>query len=102
MALAYFDKDVGGAEQLWVTNGTGAGTHLVKSFGFGAISNLTTIGAEVFFDVDDGVELWTSNGTASGTFLVKDINAGSVGPLLTIRELRRNALLPGRRRRPRP
>jgi ELWxxDGT repeat protein len=80
MALAYFDKQNGSDEQLWETNGTAGGTHLVKSFGAGAIFDLTTIGSRVFFSVDDGVhgsELWTSDGVAGGTVLVDDIDAGA-------------------------
>ncbi len=84
MALSYFDKVSGGVHQLWVSDGTVPGTHVVASFGSAssgsnAIFNLTTIGSRVFFGVDDGVhgrELWTSNGTAAGTLMVKDIAPG--------------------------
>jgi hypothetical protein len=55
MALSYFAENIGGVEQLWVTAGTIPGTHLVASFGSGAIFNLTTIGSRVFFVIDDGV-----------------------------------------------
>ena len=82
MSLAYFNEEFGVSEQLWVTDGTQAGTHLVQSFSTGAISNLTTIGSYVYFRIDDGVhgsELWTSDGTTAGTVLVKDINPGSGG-----------------------
>ena len=76
MALSYFNEVVGGVEQLWVTDGTSVGTHVVASFGAGLIQNLTTIGSRVFFSVDDGAhgqELWTSDGTAAGPAMVKDI-----------------------------
>src|ERR1700688_51286 len=82
MSLSYFDELVGASEQLWVSDGTVAGTHLVQSFGSGAIFNLTTIGSRVYFTVDDGVhgsELWTSDGTAAGTMLVDDIHPGPTG-----------------------
>ena len=80
MALSYFNEFVGGVDQLWVTDGTALGTHLVASFGASAIQNLTTIGARVFFGLSDGThgeELWTSDGTAAGTMMVKDIFPGS-------------------------
>ena len=73
MAFAYFDDTVGGVEELWVTDGTAAGTRSVASLGAASISNLTTIGSRVFFSIDDGVhgqELWTSDGTAAGTVMV--------------------------------
>jgi ELWxxDGT repeat protein len=72
MALSYFDEEFGGVQELWVTDGTALGTHVVASFGNGAISDLTTIGSR-------GPELWTSDGTSSGTFMVKDIWPGANG-----------------------
>jgi hypothetical protein len=44
MALSYFNEVIGGIEQLWVTDGSSLGTHIVASFGGFAIVNLTTIG----------------------------------------------------------
>ena len=97
MALSYFDQLVGGVNQLWVTDGTSAGTHLVAAFGAGTIANLTAIGSRIFFTVDDGVhgsELWTSDGTIFGTYLVKDIDPGASGSEPTQSdECRRRALL---------
>jgi len=68
--------------ELWVTDGTAQGTHLVKDIipGSGTASYpraLTAVGSRLFFQVDDGVngtELWVSDGTSPGTYLVKDIN----------------------------
>ena len=62
MALSYFNKVSGAVQQLWVTDGTVPGTHVVASLGSGAIFNLTTIGSRAFFVLDDGAhggELWT-------------------------------------------
>ena len=70
MALSFFDKEVGGVEQLWVSNGTVAGTHVVASFGSGAIGSDLTIRSQVFFSVSDsanGSELMKSDGTAART-----------------------------------
>src|ERR1700735_859458 len=77
MALSFFDKEVGGVNKLWVSNGTVAGTHVVGSLGSGAIASDLTIGSQVFFSVSDsanGSELWKSDGTAAGTVLVKGIS----------------------------
>jgi hypothetical protein len=49
MALSFFDKEVGGVNKLWVSNGTVAGTHVVGSLGSGAIASDLTIGSQVFF-----------------------------------------------------
>jgi ELWxxDGT repeat protein len=74
-----------GGAQLWVTDGSPAGAHLVKDLpaglgqGAGGIDHLTTIGNKLFFNASDGThgeELWTSDGTAAGTVMVKDINPG--------------------------
>jgi ELWxxDGT repeat protein len=72
-----------GAE-LWKSDGTEAGTVLVKDINPGSDHSfprhLTSVGGRLFFAADDGVhghELWTSDGTAAGTKLVKDIVPGS-------------------------
>ncbi len=72
-----------GAE-LWKTDGTAAGTVLVKDVNPGisssSIANLTNVNGTLFFsanDGTDGTELWKSDGTTSGTVLVDDINDGS-------------------------
>ncbi len=72
--------------QLWKSDGTTAGTTLVKDFGAGGAwggyaGNLTISGNTLFGTVDtaaDGLELWKSDGTEAGTQMVKDINP-SVG-----------------------
>ena len=70
--------------ELWKTDGTPAGTVIVKDINAGAGNsypyNVTAVGSTVFFTADDGVhgrELWKTDGTAAGTVLVKDINTGT-------------------------
>jgi ELWxxDGT repeat protein len=70
--------------ELWKSNGTAAGTVLVKNIdpggGSSYPSNLTNVSGTLFFAATDGthgVELWKSNGTVAGTVLVKDIDPGS-------------------------
>jgi ELWxxDGT repeat protein len=67
--------------ELWKTDGTVAGTAMVKDINPGPASsypgNLTAFNGALYFGANDGVhgdELWTSDGTAAGTVLVKDIN----------------------------
>jgi ELWxxDGT repeat protein len=67
--------------ELWASNGTAAGTFLVKDISPGASDSyptyLTNVNGTLFFQANDGthgVELWESNGSAAGTFLVQDIN----------------------------
>jgi ELWxxDGT repeat protein len=65
---------------LWKSDGTQAGTVLVKDIDPGRFSAGVVLGDEIYFDAVDGVhgvELWKSDGTADGTVLVKDIEAGS-------------------------
>src|SRR5262249_29772790 len=72
--------------ELWKSNGTPAGTLLVKDINPGSASSgpvaLTNVNGTLFFYANNGVsgsELWKSNGTAAGTVLIKDINPGSYG-----------------------
>ena len=67
--------------ELWKTDGTFAGTTLVKdtSLGDGDPKWITVAGDSVYFTANDGpsgYELWKSDGTEAGTFRVKDIVPG--------------------------
>ena len=79
--------DVYESRELWVTDGTSAGTMLVKDISTGVDSNgypnrsrhfgLTVIDANVYFWANDGVngaEPWVTDGTSANTKLVADIN----------------------------
>jgi ELWxxDGT repeat protein len=74
--------------ELWITDGTDAGTVLVKDINSGSGSssplNFTVVGTTLYFSATDGtngIELWKSDGTAGGTSMVKDINtAGDSNP----------------------
>ncbi|MES2850419.1 MAG: ELWxxDGT repeat protein [Bacteroidota bacterium] len=64
---------------LWKSDGTDAGTMIVKSF-TSSPAMLTNVNGTIFFtafDAVSGVELWKSNGTEAGTTLVKDITPGT-------------------------
>src|SRR5690606_5968552 len=68
--------------ELWVSDGTEAGTIMLKDIntdsGIGSYpGNFIKRNNELFFTADGGngtrFELWKTNGTAAGTVLVKDI-----------------------------
>jgi trimeric autotransporter adhesin len=85
--ISYFTASDGTTGyELWKTDGTIAGTVLVKdinpSSGDSYPSNMINVAGTLFFIADDGInglELWKSNGTAAGTVLVKDIKVGANG-----------------------
>jgi ELWxxDGT repeat protein len=66
--------------QLWMSNGTVAGTKALESLGGGVGDGaITAINGRLFLDAHTakyGFELWQSNGTVSGTTLLQDINPG--------------------------
>jgi ELWxxDGT repeat protein len=77
----FFSADsASGSSQLWVSDGTTSGTHLVKTLspsGADEVSQIVAFGDSVMFRANDevhGIELWISDGTESGTNMVKDIN----------------------------
>ncbi|HEY4592983.1 MAG TPA: ELWxxDGT repeat protein, partial [Thermoanaerobaculia bacterium] len=78
-AAADRDRD----QELWVTDGTPAGTHRVRDVQPGAGSSypqdLTAAGGLLYFTADDGEhgrELWVSDGTEAGTRIADDLNPG--------------------------
>ncbi len=79
--------------ELWKTNGTTAGTTLLKDIRPGNLGSepkiLAVRGTFAYFAANDGVhgtELWKTDGTAANTVLVKDVfpGAGSGNPLYAI------------------
>ena len=72
--------------ELWRSDGTDAGTTMVKDIRPGRKGSnpgrLTAVDGTLFFEaVDDvhGRELWMSDGTRAGTLMVKDIRPGARG-----------------------
>ena len=89
--LLFTAQDLIHGEELWATDGTRAGTMLIKEiaagsrgafqFSRGAVAH----GGILYFGANDqataGLELWRSDGTTAGTYLVKDIKPnGWSGP----------------------
>ena len=68
--------------ELWVTDGTTTGTHIVKdlSTNSGNPKGMTVYNSKLYFSASDdthGEELFVTDGTESGTHLVKDIVVGT-------------------------
>jgi ELWxxDGT repeat protein len=76
------DGNLGG--ELWKTNGTTAGTVLVKdirpSYAGSDPQSLVNVNGILYLTANNGIhgrEVWKSNGTAAGTMMVKDLMKGS-------------------------
>jgi len=85
VGLFVIDTPAAGRE-LWKTDGTAAGTTLLRDINPGTADSAPTAfvdfdsGADILFRADDGTagaELWKTDGTTAGTVLVKDINPGA-------------------------
>ena len=72
--------------ELWITNGTAAGTLLVKDIkagkkgGLDSLSSYFYTSSALYFNANDsvkGIEPWKSDGTLAGTTNVADINPGT-------------------------
>lgn len=82
--ISYFGADDGiNGDELWRSDGTSAGTYMVKDIipgGSGSfVSDITAIDGLLYFSAntyDNGREPWISDGTAAGTKLLFDINNG--------------------------
>jgi trimeric autotransporter adhesin len=84
--LLYFDvsNDPAAGTELWKSDGTEAGTVLVKDIysgkGNSSPDDLTDINGRLLFrafTLETGSELWSTTGTEASTSLVKDINTTS-------------------------
>lgn len=79
---AFFSAtDADHGEELWVTNGTAEGTHMVKDINPGLATSdiqwITRFNDKVVFtatDGENGYEPWISDGTEEGTYMLKDIH----------------------------
>jgi uncharacterized repeat protein (TIGR01451 family) len=87
--IAFFDGNDGGVlsgRELWISNGTQAGTALIKDIRPGSFSSdpqdFAAVGNLMYFTANDGTngrELWVSNGNGAGT-LPLEIVPGSGSP----------------------
>jgi ELWxxDGT repeat protein len=89
-ATVFDSSDFSYREALWKSDGTDAGTMLVKQIFPGGSSGLKqffNVNGTLLFQANDGThgyELWKSDGTEAGTVLVKDIYPGPNGSDLTL------------------
>jgi len=79
--IYFVGTDAANGVELWVTDGTDAGTQLIKDINPGSTNsdptNLIVFNNVIFFFATaptDGRELWRSDGTPGGTSMVKNIN----------------------------
>ena len=86
LARAFHASDGVNGTELWMTDGTAAGTVMVKDISPGAGDSspqfITRYGRFMIFMANDGThgsELWRSDGTAAGTVMVADLRPGAAG-----------------------
>lgn len=72
--IIYFQAGGSGARELWKSDGTSAGTVVVKTGISSLAGAMAAAGNKLFFTANG--EPWVSDGTSAGTFQLKDINPG--------------------------
>src|SRR5690606_32488752 len=79
--LYFSANDNSNGYELWVTDGTTAGTQLLKDINVGPasseISKMVSLNNKLYFlayTPTYGTEIWVSDGTTAGTTLLKDLN----------------------------
>jgi ELWxxDGT repeat protein len=85
LGVLYFAATtIANGSELWRSDGTVAGTHVVRDIGSGAGSSwpryLTVLDDQVYFaatSTSAGRELWATDGTLAGTVQVADLDPGS-------------------------
>ena len=84
--VVYTADTAGAGRELWISDGTTAGTRQLADIrpgsGSSAPDQLVARDGRAWFAADDGVhgrEVWTTDGTATGTRLVHDTEPGSYG-----------------------
>jgi ELWxxDGT repeat protein len=92
--FVYHDGGFPYGRELWRTDGTAAGTRIVRDLWDGSGSSnprlLTKMGGDLYFAAFDafagvgfGEELWRTDGTTTDTLRVRDINPGLPGARIT-------------------
>ena len=80
--MFFIASDPDHGNEPWVSDGTAAGTHLVKDVAPGAessyVEELTAFRGKLYFHYNDGTdsELWVSDGTRAGTHVLLDTYPG--------------------------
>lgn len=87
-SIVYSGRNAATGDELWQSDGTKAGTRLIRDIAAGTGSSrpqeLINVSGTLFFTAETlsrGRELWKSDGTAAGTYLLKDIAPGKESSL---------------------
>ena len=100
--LFFMVNDGTHGSELWFTDGSSNGTHMVKDITPGdeyahtKVSNMIEVNNTLYFVAytdEAGSELWVSNGTENGTYIVKDIMPGNMGSTISFNRVHNGKLI---------
>jgi ELWxxDGT repeat protein len=101
--LVFSGIDTLRGEEIWISDGTNAGTSILKDINLGLRNSKPLdpirLGSKLFFNANDGIhgrEMWVSDGSSTGTVLLKDFYLNNNSPFTDYETIRSKTIFNGK------